>query len=102
MNKWIKDGQVAVLISPEHSSGWSTSYDETAEAMLFDGELAQLIEVGKKDQATALARRKYPDEYIANMDNIVIRWLPVGTRFRVDQYDGAEFITLIEDLNFIA
>lgn len=45
MNKWIKGGKVAVIISPGFGAGWSTWGEEKdKQAMLFDSELASLIE----------------------------------------------------------
>jgi hypothetical protein len=36
----------------------------------------------------------YPDTYCGGADDLVIEWLPVGTAFRVHEYDGSESIEI--------
>jgi hypothetical protein len=35
------------------------------------------------------------------MDDLEVAWLPVGTAFRIHEYDGSESIEVREGLNWI-
>lgn len=90
VQKLIRDGKVAVLVSKGFGAGWSTwNHDETE--MLFDPEIAQLLEDGvPKHQIEKLASKKYPNAYLGGLGDLVVQWLPVGAKFIVEEYDGAE------------
>lgn len=99
MKKLIKDGKVAVIYSPEYGGGWSTCNEEHAEELLFNHELAMLIVDGKHHNLTGKEVKKIlnlEDEYVylGALGDLEVEWLPVGTRFRVDEYDGREQIIL--------
>lgn len=86
--KKIVDGKVAVIISPGYGSGWSTcgSHDP------FDVELVEaLLEDPTTEKATQLINSRDPDNW-QTADDLVVRWVSVGQRFTIDEYDGAESI----------
>jgi hypothetical protein len=90
--KLIHEGKVAVLISEGFGAGWSTWNDEYPD-MLFDPEIAQMIEDDKsEDQIMQAAVKKYPKAYLGGLDGLVVKWLPLGTQFIVEEYDGDESI----------
>ena len=90
MNKLIKDGQVAVLVSRGYGGGWS-SWGQN----VFEPEIAQALLDGKYgDELSAIAKRLYPDEYVEGLDCLEVQWVPVGTRFRIEEYDGSETLWL--------
>ena len=97
-DKVSRDGQVAVLYSPGFGAGWYT-WNSDARALLFDPELVRLVETKAlvaaiKDRAEVVC----PDGYFGGADDLTIRWIPVGTRFRFHEYDGnEEIITQDED-----
>ena len=37
---------------------------------------------------------KYQDEYFGGLEDLEVKWVPVGARFRIDEYDGAETLVL--------
>jgi hypothetical protein len=43
---------------------------------------------------------RYPDMYTGGMDDLEVAWLPVGTAFRIHEYDGSESIEIREELNW--
>lgn len=97
MNKLIRDGKVAVLISPEYGAGWSTwNYD--LPEILFDPEVVKMVE-DKTDSETIqlYCDAKYPDHYFGGADDLEVKWLPIGTEFKVNEYDGFETLE-IKDL----
>jgi hypothetical protein len=100
----IRDGEVAVLYSPGHGAGWSTWNPEHFEAMLFDPQITDIVdhaEEGWIDKVVAVAMMKYPDAYLGGAKNLQVRWLPVGTQFRVVEYDGSESVEVNGEIEWI-
>ena len=94
VQKLTHEGKVAVLISEGFGAGWSTWNDEYPD-MLFDPEIAQMIEDDKsEDQIMQVATKKYPKAYLGGLDGLVVKWLVEGTEFIVDEYDGAESLVI--------
>lgn len=102
VKKMVKDGKVAVLISPEFGAGWSTwAYDGDAEPMIFSPELVTAVLAGAKpDELVALAKHLFPQQYEGGARDLEVRWLPVGTLFRIDEYDGKESLEIAEDVDW--
>lgn len=93
MKKYYKDGKVAVLYSPGYGAGWSTWNSGTvAHGLLFDSEIVQALLSGDRLGAIAIASVKYPDACLLGGDKLTVGWLPEGTRFEIDEYDGSESI----------
>lgn len=97
MNKAVRDGKVAVLYSPGFGAGWSTwADDEYVEFTMFDPGLVALAERRASEEEvkeyirTTLGEEAYV--YTGGWRNICIRWIPVGTVFFIDEYDGSESI----------
>jgi hypothetical protein len=105
MDKLIKDGMVAVLYSPGFGAGWSTwsgsdSGTSSAEAMMFDRDLAEVTLAGDLDKMFAIAKAKWPDEYHGGLDDLRVKWVPVGAQFIIHEYDGSESVVLMDDIQF--
>ena len=105
VEKLIRDGKVAVLISPGFGAGWSTWASDHAEFALFDKGLVELAERG----ASASEVEEYIKQalnnkyfYVGGWSDVEVRWLDQGTRFTVYEYDGSESLRMIEDLAFTA
>jgi len=93
MNRLIRDGNVAVLYSPGFGAGWSTwAEPDIREAVLFDPAIVELVEQEKWDELKAFVALKYPTLYTGGLNDLHIEWMPVGTQFIVDEYDGNESI----------
>jgi hypothetical protein len=107
MNRLIRDGQVAVLYSPGYGAGWSTWCQEDDRMrlnMLFDPQIADLVDQNAPDwleQAKAITQIKYPEAYTGGLADLEIRWLPVGTQFRVLEYDGFEQVEIESEIAWI-
>jgi len=103
----IRDGEVAVLYSPGYGAGWSTWCHEDGQmrlSMLFDPQIADIRDRGDADwqeKAESIALVKYPDAYIGGLQDLRVRWLPVGTQFRVLEYDGDESIETNSEISWI-
>lgn len=94
-DKVIRDGKVAVLVSPGFGAGWSTWADDK-EGALFSPEIVEWVENGKPDVSI-----EQQDEwesrygYTGGLYQVGIEWVPQGTRFYIDEYDGSESLVTI-------
>jgi len=99
VDKVVRDGKVAVLIAPSFGGGWSTwAGEEVSHQLLFEPEMVAWVEAGKKGPCPDM-KVKYPGAYIPeqDVDDLIIKWIPVGTLFRVHEYDGSESIVVHSD-----
>jgi hypothetical protein len=97
MEKLIRDGKVAVLYSPGFGAGWYTWNSEYPDC-LFDPEIVQIVLGEKQGDIKEIVKQKYPSFYCGGADQLSVAWLPVGTPFRIDEYDGAESVDTGDDL----
>ena len=102
MNKMIKDGKVAVLVSPGFGAGWYTWNVHTPEC-LFDPEVVQMVLDGKDHHdIEAFAEKKYETDtyefYGGGATTLTVEWIPQGKKFYVMEYDGSESVLLEDDL----
>ena len=96
--KLVVDGKVAVAVSRGYGAGWST----WSEIDPLDGRLNTLFSQGKRKEALVLARKLYPDAYLGGGKNVELVWLPIGTRFIINEYDGFEELETIDTLTLTA
>lgn len=101
--KCVRDGKVAVLYSPGFGAGWSTWAEvEDKEGCLFDYRIVEAVESGMEEGALEkLVRELYPELYLGGLRDLTIKWLPVGTAFRIDEYDGSESVEICGDVDWI-
>lgn len=92
MNKLIKDGKVAVLISCGYGAGFYT-WGAPIEA-IFDPKLVELVGSEDFDGANEYARNTYMDTYIGGVEDLVVVWVDEGEDFIINEYDGSESIQL--------
>jgi hypothetical protein len=94
MNKVVRDGKVAVLISDGWGAGFH-SWGAPVEA-IFDPILVDLIENEKISEAITYVEATYPDAYNGSAEELVVQWIPEGTKFLIIEYDGNESL-MIQD-----
>lgn len=101
MDKVIRDGKVAVLISLDYGAGWYTWHH--MEELIYHPKLVEMVENNQQEEITEafiaellgiLDEDSMP--YIGGAQDLVVRWLPVGTEFMIEEYDGSEYIVLKE------
>jgi hypothetical protein len=109
MQKYIFNGQVALIHSDGWGTAWATWYPET----MFDGELIKLYlrwqdtEVNSQerlqaeDDAYFYLREQHPDVSFRSFDGLRLTWLPEGQEFIIREYDGIETIVLKQDIKWI-
>jgi hypothetical protein len=89
MDKYIVDGKVAVLYSPGYGAGWY-SWHHRLE-LVFDPAIVLMVLNNQRNLIEKYVEDKYGDDmYLGGADQLEVYWLPVGTQFRVDEYDGSE------------
>lgn len=99
MEKYIKDGQVAVLYSPGHGAGWSTWNWQDCPQMIYDPKIVQMLLDHPEGCIVKLldySKEAYPNAYLGGADDLTIEWLPIGTEFLINEFDGSESIQLKE------
>jgi hypothetical protein len=103
VRKVIRDGKVAVLVSPGFGAGWWTWNREKPE-MLFSPEIIELIERDASyTEIVEKGRQLFGDAYLGGANDLIIEWVPEGARFDIAEYDGSEELHyLTPDDGFIA
>lgn len=100
----------AVLISPGYGSGWFTdncSYPEIAydrEIIAWYSSLSpEYIDEVKirgtdanKYASSLFTSLGYNDIYFGGLKENMIRWIPIGSIWRIREYDGAEYIEYLD------
>jgi len=115
VDKVIKDGYVAVIISYGYGTGWSswhTGDEDEYDRMLFDPAIVGLIE----NRETAYQSNALEDADVEDADEKIklycrltysdiwyptrldVAWIKEGTQFSIYEHDGDEFIISNEDL----
>ena len=103
MDKVIRDGKVAVLVSRGYGAGWSTWTDEI-ETYLFHPKLVQMVEEERHSEITTewMEQELGLDvSYTGGTDGLEFEWVPVGTKFVIHEYDGHESLRTIDDFYWI-
>lgn len=100
MNKVVRDGLVAVLYSPGYGAGWY-SWNREHPEILFDPDIVNFVEAKKWEELQVYVTLKYPEIYTGGLDDLQIAWIPKGTGFRIDEYDGNESIELQDQVEWI-
>ena len=92
MSKLVRDGKVAVIVSPGFGAGWSTWNNDYPD-MDTNAELVQcILEGADLKTLEEVATRLFPDAYLGGLRTVKVEWLPEGTQYIIDEYDGAESI----------
>lgn len=100
MDKFIRYGNVAVLISPGYGAGWYTANPEYP-SILWDPTLVHMLLEGRPfHEMKKYVETHYPDVYWGGLRDLTVQWIPEGTRFRVAEYDGSESIVLYDKENW--
>ena len=104
MEKVIRDGKVAVLVSGGFGAGWY-SWNSSHKELLFHPKLVALVEAGKQSEITSewlTEELGLPDIYCGGARDLEIEWLPEGTAFEIEEYDGSESLRTMDSLTLVA
>ena len=99
MDRVIVDGHVAVLYSPGYGAGWSTWNQEySTEELIFDPGLVDLVLAGKEqEEIVVYVTLKWPDACLLGLSDLDVKWVPVGTKFQIGEYDGHESVDVFDE-----
>lgn len=102
MDKVIRDGKVAVLYSPGFGSGWYT-WNDRREELIYHPKIVDMVLNGRNDEideewVAENLGEEYADIYCGGACDLVVKWLPIGAKFLITEFDGTEDIITIDDL----
>lgn len=100
MEKLERDGMVAVLVSYGYGAGWSTWGNSTErEFYAMDKGLVELAMQKAKEEhvKTYIEAAGYTEPYMGGWP-CSIEWIPKGTAFVIEEYDGSESIRTAANL----
>lgn len=94
MDKVVRDGKVAVLVSPGFGAGWY-SWNRDCPQCLFDPDVVAWIENGKPGDVPNMEEKHSIDYfYDGGAHDLQIVWVSEGAKFRIHEYDGSESLIL--------
>ncbi len=102
-DKVVRDGKVAVLVSPGFGAGWY-SWNQAHPELLF---LPRVVEMVLNDisysEIEAYVQSIYGEDelYVGGAVDLVVKWVPQGSQFRIEEYDGAESLVLANQEKWI-
>ena len=100
MQKKTENGLVAVLYSPGFGAGWYTWHH--VPELLFDPKVVDMV-IDKTSAETIelYCKTVYGDHYYAGACDLEVAWVPTGTEFVIDDFDGNETITFKTEVKWI-
>ena len=103
MEKVIRDGKVAVLVSFGYGAGWY-SWNTEHKEILFHPKLVEMVEQDRKKEITKEFIKEYLgiDMHPCGLSGLSIVWVKEGTAFEIEEYDGAESLKTLSDLTLVA
>lgn len=95
-------GEVGVLYSPGFGAGWSTWNSGEAEELIFDKTLVEMIlEKKPQEEIEKYVEEKWGDDiYTGGLEGVCVKFLPKGTAFVIEEYDGSESIATRDSTNW--
>jgi len=101
MQKKTDNGLVAVLYSPGFGAGWYT-WHNVAE-LLFDPKVVDMVlEKTSVETIELYCQEVYGTKsYYSGAEDLEVAWVPTGTEFVIDEYDGAETITFKDKVTWV-
>jgi len=98
MEKVVKNGMVAVLYSPGFGAGWYT-WNTKFPKCVFDPEIVAIVGLGEITEENLnaikdIAQEKWGEDgfYDGGARDLEIEWIPEGTPFNIEEYDGSESV----------
>jgi hypothetical protein len=107
INKYERDGEIAVLYSPGFGAGWTSwgfGNNEFRDFLLFDKTLVEMaMSESDTEDVEAYINSQFPEEYLymGGWRDITVAWVPKGTLFKINEYDGSESIELKENSDWV-
>ena len=94
--------EMGILISSGFGAGWGTWYEK--QEIAYDKRIVEKWINEKpsgEEMKVFLESLGYKDVYMGGYDSLVLWFVPKGTTFCIQEYDGAEGVFTYEDLQLI-
>ena len=115
MKKVIENGKVAVIYSPGFGAGWYTwnmgKTDEDILQLIFDPTLVEYVRAMNSPDCSdknkyildieRYAEEIFPEGYFGGASDLRIEWMPIGTEFQINEYDGSESINYKNEIRWM-
>ena len=98
VDKIIKGESIGVIIHSDYGGGWYSWHG--IERLLYDPKIVEILEDETISKFAAwewirpYALALYPTQCFSGKERLAVRWVPVGAKFRISEYDGKESIIL--------
>lgn len=95
-----EDGEVGILVSYGYGAGWSTWNDKE---LAYDKRIIEkwLEKVSADEMCSYVKSLGYTKPYMGGYEQLELVFVPRGTLFRIDEYDGAEALETFDNAGFI-
>lgn len=95
-----EDGEVGILVSYGYGAGWSTWNDKE---LAYDKRIIEkwLEKVSADEMCSYVKSLGYIKPYMGGYKQLELVFVPRGTLFRIDEYDGAEALETFDNAGFI-
>jgi len=102
-DKVVRDGKVAVLVSPGFGAGWYT-WNQSHPELLFLPRVVEMVLNGTSyHEIEAYVQSIYGEDelYVGGAVDLKVVWVPQGSQFRIEEYDGSESLKLKDDEDWL-
>ena len=109
IDKLVREGRVAVLVSYGFGAGWYTWHRD--ERMLYDPRIVEMVLAFQAneeqdwrahyEQISKYCADTYQNQYIGGVDGLTVEWVTEGEKFRINEYDGSETLVRESDQKWL-
>ena len=98
-DKVVRDGKVAVLVSPGFGAGWYTWNLQHPELLFLPRVVEMVLKGDSHYDIESYVNSLYEEDdvYTGGAGDLKVVWLPQGSQFQVEEYDGSESLRLKDD-----
>ena len=102
-DKVVRDGKVAVLLSPGFGAGWYTWNLCHPELLFLPRVVEMVLNQDSSYDIKAYVQSIYGEDeiYVGGVHDLVVEWVPQGSQFRIEEYDGSESLKLKDSEDWI-
>jgi len=98
MEKFIKDNMVGVIISPNFGAGFSTWNNINP----MDKDLVEAVLNNDEKRFFSILEERYGlGKDAIYFEDLDFEFVPKGTKFYIEEYDGAESIVTLDQIEFL-
>ena len=102
-DKVVRDGKVAVLLSPGYGAGWYTWNRQHTELLFLPRVVEMVLNEAPHYEIEAYVNSLYGEDeiYTNGAGALVVKWVPQGAQFQIEEYDGSESLRLKDSQDWI-